>query len=262
MSRQAVELGVHSAGRDTEKVGWTDVEFVDVLFLAADRTTECSRWPAAAPEVAFERCPPLQPFPARKGKRLAPGWWWSSTTGQLVHYGSAAMRLHVMLLDRDPRVSGLAARPLELRWRELSGVRAHAPQLMLRLADGQGVLADCTGRGRLSRRQRALATVVEEICTAAGWQYWVLGPVDPIYRRNVTWLAGYRHPRHHGGRLLAAALQEAFAEPAPLWEGVRRIGDPLVVLPSLFHALWAGRLAADLGSPMHERMPVWAQAAE
>lgn len=179
-----------------------------------------------------------------------------------MHYGSAAMRLHVMLLDRDPRVSGLAARPLELRWREPSGVRAHAPQLMLRLAGGQGVLADCTGRGKLSRRQRVLAAVVKVICTAAGWQYWVLGPVDPIYRRNVTWLAGYRHPRHHGGRLLAAALLEAFAEPAPLGEGVRRFWDPLVVLPALFHALWAGRLAADLGAAMHERMPVWAQAAE
>ncbi|MFF4935123.1 TnsA-like heteromeric transposase endonuclease subunit [Streptomyces griseofuscus] len=262
MSRQAVELGVHSAGRDTEKAGRTDVESVDVVFLAADRTTECSRWLAAAPEVAFEQCPPVQPFPNRKGKRLAPGWWWSSTTGQLVYYGSAAMRLHVMLLDRDPRVSSLAARPLELRWREPSGVRAHAPQLMLRLADGRGMLADCTGRGQLSRRQRSVGAVVGEICSAAGWQYWVLGPVDPVYRRNVTWLAGYRHPRHHGGRLLAEALQEAFAEPAPLWERVRSVGDPLVVLPALFHALWAGRLGADLGVPMHERMPVWAQAAE
>ncbi|GHF26172.1 hypothetical protein GCM10018789_64940 [Streptomyces werraensis] len=51
----------------------------------------------------------------------------------------------------------------------------------------------------------------------------MLGPVDPVYRRNVTWLAGYRHPRHHGGGLLADALQEAFAEPAPLREGVRTI---------------------------------------
>ncbi|OKJ85698.1 hypothetical protein AMK33_38830 [Streptomyces sp. CB02400] len=168
----------------------------------------------------------------------------------------------IALLDRDPRVSGLAARPLELRWHMPSGVRAHVPQLMLRLADGQGVLADCTAREELSRRQRSVAAVVGEICTAAGWRYWVLGPVDPVYRRNVTWLAGYRHPRHHGGGLLADALQESFAEPAPLWEGVRRIGDPLLVLPALFHALWAGRLATDLGAAMHERMPVWAQAAE
>ncbi|MCB8908442.1 TnsA-like heteromeric transposase endonuclease subunit [Streptomyces sp. NPDC056664] len=151
---------------------------------------------------------------------------WSSTTGRLVPYGSAAMRLHVMLLDRDSRISGLAALPLELRWRDPSGVRAHVPQLMLRFGDGQAVLADCTSSPELSRRQRSLASAVGHMCTAVGWRYWVLGPVDPVYRRNVTWLAGYRHTRHSGGQALAAAVHEAFTEPAPLWEGVRRVGDP------------------------------------
>ncbi|GAA2768632.1 hypothetical protein GCM10010103_76750 [Streptomyces paradoxus] len=87
-----------------------EVESVDVLFQAAGGARECWRWSSAAAEVAFENCPPLKPFPARKGKRLAPGWWWSATAGRLVHHGSAAMRMHVMLLDRDPRVSALAAR--------------------------------------------------------------------------------------------------------------------------------------------------------
>ncbi|MFF0110949.1 TnsA-like heteromeric transposase endonuclease subunit [Streptomyces hirsutus] len=226
---------MQDAGWDKAQAGRLDVESVDVLFRAAGGTTGCSRWSAAASEVGFEHCPPLKPFPARRGKRLAPGWWWSATTGRLVHYGSAAMRLHVMLLDRDSRVSDLAARPLELRWCEPSGVRAHAPQLMLRLADGQGVLADCTAGAELSQRQRSLAAVIAEICAAVGWQYWVLGPVDPVYRRNVIWLAGYRHPRHHGGQQLAAALLEAFSESAPLWEGVRRIGIGCV------------NLTADLG---------------
>ncbi|MEU9473729.1 TnsA-like heteromeric transposase endonuclease subunit [Streptomyces avermitilis] len=194
--------------------------------------------------MAFEQCPPLRPFPVRMGKRLAPGWWWSATTGHLVHYASAAIRLHVMLLDRDPRVSALAARPLELRWRGPGGVRAHVPQLMIRLTDGQGVLADCTAKTELSQRQRSLAAVLDSICAAVDWRYWVLGPVDPVYRQNVAWLSGYRHPRHHGGQQLAAALQEAFAAPRPLLEGVRGIGDPLVVLPALFHALWTGRLEA------------------
>ncbi|MEV7004640.1 TnsA-like heteromeric transposase endonuclease subunit [Streptomyces sp. NPDC093982] len=137
-------FGVQGTGTGRDRAG---VGSVDVVFYEAGRESSCLRWSNAATEVAFERCPPLRPFPARTGKRLAPGWWWSSTTGRLVHYASAAMRLHVMLLDRDPRVSGLAARPLELRWREPGRVRAHTPQLMLRLADGQGVLADCTARG-------------------------------------------------------------------------------------------------------------------
>ncbi|MEU4686637.1 TnsA-like heteromeric transposase endonuclease subunit [Streptomyces xinghaiensis] len=198
--------------------------------------------------MAFEQCPPLRPFSARKGKYTAPGWWWSATTGRLVHYGSGAMRLHLMLLDRDPRVRGMAGRPLELRWHAQNGARTHAAQVMLRLTDGQGVLADCTARGELSQRQRALASVVGEVCAAVGWRYWVPGPVDPVYRRDVTWLAGYRHPRYRAGQQLAAALRESFADRTPLWESVRRTGDPMVVLPALFHALWAGHLSADLGA--------------
>ncbi|MGZ2360985.1 TnsA-like heteromeric transposase endonuclease subunit [Streptomyces sp. 372A] len=237
---------------------------MDVRFMAAGGTTECSPWSAAAAEVPFEQCPPLKPFPVRKGKRMAPGWWWSATTGRLVHYGSGAMRLHVMLLDHDPRVTYLASQPLELRWRERERdeVRTHVPQMMLRLADGQGVLADCIAGEELSQGQRSLAAMLGEVCAAVGWRYWVLGPVDPVYRRNVAWLAGYRHPRYHGGQQVAAALRKSFAGRTPLWEGVRgTAGDPMVVLPALFHALWAGRLSADLGAPMHERMPVWARSA-
>ncbi|MFI8345633.1 hypothetical protein ACIF8W_37040 [Streptomyces sp. NPDC085639] len=89
----------------------------------------------------------------------------------------------------------------------------------------------------------------------------MLGPVEPVYRRNVAWLAGYRHPRYQGGQSVAVALEEAFATRTPLGKGVREIGDPLVVLPALFHALWVGRLSADLGVPMHEAMPVWARVA-
>ncbi|WSA82071.1 TnsA-like heteromeric transposase endonuclease subunit [Streptomyces sp. NBC_01799] len=141
-------------------------------------------WQEAASEVRFERCPPVRPFRARPGKRLAPGWWWSATTGRLVHYGTAAMRLHMMLLDRDPRVSALACRPLELRWIEDGRARVHAPHLMIRLASGQGVLADCTARAQLSQAQRSVGVVVGPACRRVGWRYWVLGPVDPVYQRN------------------------------------------------------------------------------
>ncbi|MFF5197941.1 hypothetical protein [Streptomyces anthocyanicus] len=137
-----------------------------------------------------------------------------------------------MLLGRDPRLSGLAARPLELRWHRPSGTRAHAPQPMLRPAEGQGVPAHRTGSKELSRRPRSLAAAATEICTAAGWRYWMLGPVDPVHRRNVIWLAGYRHPRHHSGQLPAAALQgpcrceRAYAGPGTRWSCFPRCSLP------------------------------------
>jgi hypothetical protein len=43
---------------------------------------------------------------------------------------------------------------------------------------------------------------------------------------------------------------EVFAGCGPLLEGARRVGDPIVVLPVLFHLLWRGQLLADLAAPL------------
>ncbi|MGW9241317.1 hypothetical protein [[Kitasatospora] papulosa] len=68
-------------------------------------------WRDAAREVALEDCGPVRPFPVRSGRRFAPGWWWSATTGRLVHYESGVIRNQVMQLDRDPSVVAIVALP-------------------------------------------------------------------------------------------------------------------------------------------------------
>ena len=68
-------------------------------------------WPQVAASVRLEECPPVSAFPVVPGKRWGPGWWWSATMGAHVVHGSAAMRTQLILLDRDPRVVGLAGRP-------------------------------------------------------------------------------------------------------------------------------------------------------
>lgn len=217
-------LGGAERGRGGARAWRSEADSVDVLFRTAGGATECSGWSWAAAHVVFENCPPLQPSrPATAsggrrdgGGRPPPDRWCTTGPQRRDCMGCSSTAIHAS--------AGRNARPLGLRWHVPSGVRAHAPQPMLRPADGQGVLAGCTGGGELTRRQRSLAAVVGEICTAAGRRSWVLGPAAPIYRRDVAWLAGHRHPRH-GGRLPAAALQEAFAEPAPPWEGVRGAGS-------------------------------------
>ncbi|WP_431675966.1 hypothetical protein [Kitasatospora sp. KL5] len=59
---------------------------------------------------------------------------------------------------------------------------------------------------------------------------------------------------------------EAFSCPRPLVEGVRAVGNPLVVLPVVYHALWAHRLRAALDRPLHGGTlvspgPAWAAPA-
>jgi hypothetical protein len=78
----------------------------------------------------------------------------------------------------------------------------------------------------------------------------VAGATDAIRTRNVRWLAGYRHPRHNLSAV-AAALLQAFTVPGPLMAGAESVGDPIAVLPVLFHLLWRHDLQADLSTPLH-----------
>jgi hypothetical protein len=75
----------------------------------------------------------------------------------------------------------------------------------------------------------------------------LLGVLDPALAANLRWLADYKHPRNLNP-VHAVALTEAFAQPAPLMEGVRMVGDPIAVLPSMFHMLWSGTLDAGLSA--------------
>jgi hypothetical protein len=210
------------------------------------------RWRDVARGVALEDCGPVRPFPVRPGRRVAPGWWWSATTGRLVHYGFGAMRTQVMLLDRDTQVVALACSPVELVWLgQDGGTVAHAPHLMARLKDGGGVLVDCAGRQGPSRRVTERAAQLAVLAREVGWRYRVAAPPAPAEAANVRWLAGYRHPRNGCGRLGEVAA--AFARPRPLEEGVQDLGDPATVWPAVFHALWCGILHTALERPLHQR---------
>ena len=89
--------------------------------------------------------------------------------------------------------------------------------------------------------------VTAQACASVGWRYRRVGEVDPVLAANVRWLAGYRHPRCLD-RAWAVRLREVFAGPLALLQGAEAVGDPIGVLPVLFHLLWAGVLTADLSA--------------
>lgn len=51
----------------------------------------------------------------------------------------------------------------------------------------------------------------------------------------------HRHPRHRLPEL-TVALRAAFAAPTLLMAGAAAVGDPVAVLPVLFHLLWRHEL--------------------
>ncbi|MFF0067199.1 TnsA-like heteromeric transposase endonuclease subunit [Streptomyces sp. NPDC005279] len=228
---------------------------VEAEFAGVDGTLVQRRWVEAAVAVRFEQLAPVAAFPVVPGRRWGPGWWWSATTGRHVMHGSQAMCLQLMVLDRDPQVVGLSARPVRLIWRDPDSGRTltWVPQLFARHADGRALLADCSATAApAGDRAARAAAVLEAACAAVGFTYRRLVPPDKVVAANVRWLAGYRHLRHRDAGGLEQAVLEAFTTPRPLMAGAAAAGEALSALPVLYHALWHGRLAADLTRPLGE----------
>jgi hypothetical protein len=226
------------AGREFE-IAYVDAESV------ARRLALIDAW-----SVPFEECMPVRGFPSYKGQRNHVGRWWTATTGSLVGYESWLERDWLMLLDFDPDVVGIAAQPFWLLWTTPEGKPcSHAPDYFARSAGSAALVMDCRPADRIKPRDADAFAVTRAACELVGWRYEVAGSPAPVVVGNVRWLSGYRHPRHDLPDV-AAALQAAFAAPTGLMAGAESVGDPIAVLPVLFHLLWCHRLNADLSVPL------------
>lgn len=181
----SVEGHEHSRRVQQAAAGGDGAGIEAAFVTAAGRLTQL-QWDQAAASVQFEDVAPVSAFPVVPGRRWGPGWWWSATTGRHVVHGLAAMRTQLMVLDRNPDVTGLAARPVRLLWRDTDGrVRSWVPQLFARYADGTGLLADCpsspTAGGDGAQRARM---VLEAACALVGWAYRRLEPPPRWWRRT------------------------------------------------------------------------------
>jgi hypothetical protein len=201
--------------------------------------------------VPFERCAPVRRFMSKKGQRHLSGLWWSATTGGHVGFESWLERDHAMVLDFDPAVVGIASQPFWLAWTDQAGKRvSHAPDFFARHADGSAVVIDCRPVERRGPRDVAKFDATERACELVGWEYRLVGALDVILVGNLRWLGGYRHPRHRLPEV-ERLLREVFTAPMSLMAGAGLAGDPIAVLPVLFHLLWRGELSADLSVPLY-----------
>jgi hypothetical protein len=98
--------------RAADQASVDDFEVVYVTEEGAERTLPLT----AAWAVAFECGCPVRRFRPRKGQWHLSGLWWSATTGGHVDFESWLERDHVMALDFDAAVVGIASQPFWLRW--------------------------------------------------------------------------------------------------------------------------------------------------
>lgn len=202
--------------------------------------------------VPFEYGRPVRRFTSRKGQRHLSGLWWSATTGSHVGFESWLERDHLMALDFQPDVVGIASQPFWLHWVDEMAERvSHAPDFFARRTDGSAVVIDCRPVERRKPRDVAKFEATAAACALVGWEYRLVGAADAIVTANLRWLAGYRHPRHHI-RDTARVLRQAFATTTTLMAGAQAAGEAMAVLPVLFHLLWRRELTVDVSTPLHQ----------
>ncbi|WP_231584701.1 TnsA-like heteromeric transposase endonuclease subunit [Mycobacterium haemophilum] len=224
---------------------------VEVDWVTADGDRRQLALDAAA-VVGFEDGVPVRRFTPRKGQRHLGGRWWCATTGGHVGFESWLERDHVMLLDFDPAVVGIAAQPFWLSWPNEAGTRTrHAPDLFARRIDGTALVVDCRPVERRRPQDLAKFAVTGHACARLRWEYRLVAGLDPVLVGNLRWLSGYRHPRNDVPAV-GVSLMDVFATPTPLLAGAEAVGDPIAVLPALFHLLWRQVLSADLSRPLGE----------
>jgi hypothetical protein len=119
--------------------------------------------------------------------------WWSATTGRHIGYESWLERDHLMVLDVDPTVVGIASQPFWLHWQDDDKrSRSHVPDYFARRADGGAVVVDCRPAERIKARDAAASEATRQACELTGWDYRLVGTPDPVTVANLRWLAGYR----------------------------------------------------------------------
>ncbi|WP_274914090.1 TnsA-like heteromeric transposase endonuclease subunit [Streptomyces sp. WZ-12] len=225
---------------DTSVLSAEDVELEYVSAAGFRERGSLGRlWP-----VPFESVRPERRFPTFRGQTNRCGWYWSATCGGRVGHESWLERDHLMLLDFDPLVTGMASQPFRLSWTGTEGKRIrHTPDFFVRRADGTALVVDVRPDERIKPPDAVKFAVTAAACSLVGWDFTRVGAPDAV----LMGLAGYRHPRVHRAGV-AARLMAAFAEGGGLLDGARHVGDPVAVLPVLFHLLWRQVLIADLGA--------------
>jgi len=99
---------------------------------------------------------------------------------------------HLLNLDFDPTVVGIASQPFWLHWIDAAGKPdSHAPDFFARRRDGSAMVVDCRPVERRRPRDVAKFEATVRACALAGWEYRLLGEADALVTANLRWFAAW-----------------------------------------------------------------------
>ncbi|MGR6977515.1 TnsA-like heteromeric transposase endonuclease subunit [Mycobacteroides abscessus] len=197
--------------------------------------------------VRFEAAEPILSESAYKGQRRFSGEWWCTTTANHIPFRSWVHRDFLIYADYCASVIGISARPF-MFWFDSahSGRRCHSPDFFLRLRDGQAVVIDVQSTKSVQAGPEEVFAATAELCRLVGWTYIRTGEQPRIQSANLRWLAGYSRSHSRRGDIateISAHLHQVHQ--STIGALAEEIGDPVIVLPTLYHLMWHQLVGVD-----------------
>lgn len=204
------------------------------------------------------------PEPAHRrpeGLWTKPGTFTSYLTGMGVHFWNDVQLDFLTLMEVDPRVRGMRARPEAVRWHDGSAWREHFPSFEIELVNGPVLVEVDPAAGRNAATVEAGLAPVRRAAKVAGRRMVVFGRphirIQPRLEiaREIGRCAGNRVPEPHRDLVLGTLGFGGCATVGSLAEGTDLpYGECLAAVLNL---VWRRVLRIDNGRPLGPRTTVW-----
>jgi hypothetical protein len=181
--------------------------------------------------VLFEKCAPVRKASTYKGQKNFTGEWWCSTTESHISFESWVERDFLIAADFDQNIVGISVQPFAFRFLSAAGKqRQHTPDVFLRARSGDGVVVDVRPDRLVDDEAREAFESTIALCGRTGW------------------LAGYRNPRNRRQDLVTNLTSLLAHNPKTIGAAALAAGEPILVLPTLYHLLWTHEIDVDVDS--------------
>ncbi|WP_370643414.1 TnsA-like heteromeric transposase endonuclease subunit [Micrococcus sp. ACRRV] len=175
----------------------------------------------------------------------------SATMGAPVRLESGLEHGLLLHLDRDRSVTWLLPQPACLHFTDADGKRRrHVPDLLSLDRDGNVCLWDARPSRRQDERFLEAARATQACARLLGWDYRIHTGHGPAYEANLRWLSAFRAPKpwyREAEERLARLLTSGPRCVTAVFSVDDGSGE---LISGLWHHVWAGRVAADLDSPL------------
>lgn len=194
--------------------------------------------------------------PKYQHRRHYEGYYWCAGTKSLVWYESMTEYAALMALDFGRGIRRVVSQPLCLI---LPDGSPHVPDYFVIDEAGTAVLVDVRPES-LQEKSKAQFAATARMCEQIGWEYLLLGELDPVVRGNLECIAGWRHPRYAAPAELSADVIAFAATGRPFGQIAGRLAGtvPGRGIHHLYHLLWCRQLRFDLMEPLADTTKVWA----